>query len=667
MADISRLLRLRSSHSRHYRQSVSLSRSVDKLILQGSCLTMDEVESRFTHLLQPIRDLTKNWEVDVAAQLGEYLEELDQICISFDGGKTTMNFAEAALLIQGSACIYSKKVEYLYSLVYQALDFISNKKRDKHPASIGVDGQDQDATFANRQEQEEFLTLDDIQDPTKGNVDMKKDNKPNVVNVIPLTPMTLVPPEEAEKKNNPLYSRKGEVLASRKDFRMNSCTPHKSGAFMLVMTDISPTDFQCPTEPVNKNYNVPEAPTDAAQEENGEGPLAMTPCAEPVQALNLSMEGVNEDGGGEGGNFLPLDEHHELDVEMDPVCEEHIERQKAVPEERVYALRDKPRAPDRSIIVQETLDPWHSLDPFSTTEDKPFKKGKHIVLPRTVEDTPGNKRKRRGPNKIQDFMAWFTATDQYGSEMLKSRRKGPSFADMEVLYWKHLKERMAAQKQLLRRMGSRFAKEAEDFQKQQEENADELHLNHIEEYRAGDYLDHDGLADDFSDHEDLACDLPSHRVSNAGLGGTDVGEIPLSYEELVRRNVELFIANSQKYAQETVLSLRVRDWEDKMFPQLQEQEERGAFDIHDYGNRLVAGYSQVGEWRTFASLMTGKEPFEVCRYMLASLQLANDYTVEIAQKPGLHEAVDTMSLRLLSQQRAHERFKTYTAPSVSDH
>lgn len=31
---------------------------------------------RFAHLLQPIRDLTKNWEVDVATQLGEYLEEV---------------------------------------------------------------------------------------------------------------------------------------------------------------------------------------------------------------------------------------------------------------------------------------------------------------------------------------------------------------------------------------------------------------------------------------------------------------------------------------------------------------------------------------------------------------------------------------------------------------
>lgn len=37
---------------------------------------MNSGERRFAHLLQPIRDLTKNWDVDLAAQLGEYLEEV---------------------------------------------------------------------------------------------------------------------------------------------------------------------------------------------------------------------------------------------------------------------------------------------------------------------------------------------------------------------------------------------------------------------------------------------------------------------------------------------------------------------------------------------------------------------------------------------------------------
>ena len=99
-------------------------------------------ESKYTQLLQPIRDLTKNWDVDVASQLEEYLLEviykidekrfifvqLEQISIGFEGSNNKMNFAEAALVIQGSACVYSRKVEYLYALVYQALELMASKK-----------------------------------------------------------------------------------------------------------------------------------------------------------------------------------------------------------------------------------------------------------------------------------------------------------------------------------------------------------------------------------------------------------------------------------------------------------------------------------------------------------------------------------------------------------
>lgn len=167
---------------------------------------MEDVEARFAHLLQPIRDLTKNWEVDVAAQLGEYLEELDQICISFDEGKTTMNFIEAALLIQGSACVYSKKVEYLYSLVYQALDFISGKRRAKQLSSVQEDRANGVASSGVPQEAEnEFLSLDDFPD-SRTNVDLKNDQTPSEVLIIPLLPMALVAPDEMEKNNNPLYS-----------------------------------------------------------------------------------------------------------------------------------------------------------------------------------------------------------------------------------------------------------------------------------------------------------------------------------------------------------------------------------------------------------------------------------------------------------------------------
>lgn len=46
------------------------------------------------------RDLADNWNIDVAAELEEYLEDLESVVISFDGGESNLNFAEAALMIQ---------------------------------------------------------------------------------------------------------------------------------------------------------------------------------------------------------------------------------------------------------------------------------------------------------------------------------------------------------------------------------------------------------------------------------------------------------------------------------------------------------------------------------------------------------------------------------------
>lgn len=236
---------------------------------------------RFAHLLQPIRDLTKNWEVDVAAQLGEYLEELDQICISFDEGKTTMNFIEAALLIQGSACVYSKKVEYLYSLVYQALDFISGKRRAKQLSLVQEDGSNRAVNSGTSCETEdEFLSLDDFPD-SRANVDLKNDQASSELLIIPLLPMALVAPDEVEKNSNPLYSCQGEVLASRKDFRMNTCTPDPRGSFML-----DPVGMR-PVEPVDV-HPMPRSQKDA--EEVEEQPMAVSRNGSPVSVRSISQE-----------------------------------------------------------------------------------------------------------------------------------------------------------------------------------------------------------------------------------------------------------------------------------------------------------------------------------------------------------------------------------------
>ena len=96
---------------------------------------------KFKHLLEPIRNLADNWSIDIANELEGYLEELETLCMegaatetqsSVEGGERTsqqeegaegkFSFAKAALLVQGSTYVYSRKVEYLYTLVLDCID-----------------------------------------------------------------------------------------------------------------------------------------------------------------------------------------------------------------------------------------------------------------------------------------------------------------------------------------------------------------------------------------------------------------------------------------------------------------------------------------------------------------------------------------------------------------
>lgn len=67
---------------------------------------MAETEGRWAHLLQPIRELGANWDVDIAADLSDYLAELEQVVFTFDGGHTALNFAEGEPAKR--SCLYMK-------------------------------------------------------------------------------------------------------------------------------------------------------------------------------------------------------------------------------------------------------------------------------------------------------------------------------------------------------------------------------------------------------------------------------------------------------------------------------------------------------------------------------------------------------------------------------
>ncbi|XP_058100075.1 condensin-2 complex subunit H2-like [Magnolia sinica] len=92
----------------------------------------DSASGASFRILQPNRDPKSNWAVDLAKNLEDYLLKIcsREIEAEVEGGHPSVNFVEVALLIQGSIQVYSRNVEYLYSLVLHALEFISQKRLD---------------------------------------------------------------------------------------------------------------------------------------------------------------------------------------------------------------------------------------------------------------------------------------------------------------------------------------------------------------------------------------------------------------------------------------------------------------------------------------------------------------------------------------------------------
>ncbi|KAI3366590.1 hypothetical protein L3Q82_009205 [Scortum barcoo] len=620
---------------------------------------MESTESRFAHLLQPIRELTKNWEIDVASELNDYLEELDEMCITFDGGKTRLNFAEAALLIQGSACIYSKKVELLHNLVYQTLEYINdrNKKRNKQTAASEEDGA---ASSHDADDVAEFTPLD-----LEVSESSRKTDSNMTVSVVPLPPESLIPPETTEKHKLPLISLKGEILCSQKDFRINIFVPGDNDLILLTL-GAAVSKF------VLDEDRHPAGSLDQ---------LLHQDAAAPDDTAAADMD----NGGEAADNFLPIDDN----MELDQPPEEHLDRHQAPSEGRMIRERWQVEELKRKEETTPPVNVWALHDPYTALgEDKPFKSGKCYKVPEGLDD--GGKRKRKRASSLQDFRSWyrgtceeiyldaFSSSDQMMLSVMKELKSfhffitvdppehklknGPTFTDLNYIYLSTMKDKLKTRKRIYRRAGVVVSDEElkRTFLQREEAEPQQQEEEPVDGFRHADLLGGDDNNSD-NEHETFPDDVPAEFVGGPDFIPPDAQRDELSYEDLVKLRVEQLVVNSRGYTQETALSRRVKDWEDQIRPELLLQEERAAFDIHDYGDRIMRALNVVGQRRSFSSIVAGLDNFEACKYLLASLQLANDYTVEVDSAAGLEDGVDSMGLTLLSTHRATDRFKALTA------
>ncbi|KAK6060003.1 hypothetical protein COOONC_02340 [Cooperia oncophora] len=96
-----------------------------------------------------------------------------------------------------------------------------------------------------------------------------------------------------------------------------------------------------------------------------------------------------------------------------------------------------------------------------------------------------------------------------------------------------------------------------------------------------------------------------------------------------------------------------------MMPILEEEETRKEFDIHEYGDHLLSMFKEVGETKTLDELLVGRKKYEVSRYFLACLMMANTYNVRVEYEMGKDENGEEksiMKVTLLKKDRHHEVF-----------
>lgn len=103
----------------------------------------------------------------------------------------------------------------------------------------------------------------------------------------------------------------------------------------------------------------------------------------------------------------------------------------------------------------------------------------------------------------------------------------------------------------------------------------------------------------------------------------------------------------------TNLQSRVDQWQEKIEPILEEELTRKEFDIHEYGSIILGMFDKVGQLKTFSELMRGKKWYEISRFFLSCLLMANTGNVEISDE----EDMNSMKVKLLTKERHHEVFE----------
>ncbi|XP_049363815.1 condensin-2 complex subunit H2 isoform X2 [Solanum verrucosum] len=596
---------------------------------EANCSGADEENAKF-HTVQPLRDLESNWGVDLAKNLEEYLLKICSGEITSknydDGHHLSVNFAEAALLLQGSVQVYSRKVEYLYSLVVHALEFITKKSEPDLPASGSAQADENGLPVANHEEDDPFWVSEEIPVEAKNMLDdtVCRDSFTQFVKA----PANLV---VLEGDCLDVTGDAGEL----ESYLLATCDLYRDFILLDACDSVTVDGFLDSENIAGKGLNNSSKGSSLKSKYHKS---FSSPTGLSGGAGNKSSARKNQDA-----NLYQSPRGHEFDpgnLNNDPFSSDIPDN---IDDAHGYS---EPRDLDDS----DDEDPWKPLNPHEpgNLKVKSYKKVK------------SNRRQGVVSRKLASL----------ATEFPLARLHGTINTDLNEMWERRC---CAMNKQVDAQSPPPFEKLRESLLHGVNNDYDDFYTpNEKNEDNDYDSADHDFGPPDFDmpENADMNNNATPHgekhdncgplfdREAHEDLNGQE------NLEDLCRSHLDSLLANLAETEKQTELAARVSTWKQRIDQNLEEQESHPPFDIHEYGARVLNKLSLEENDKStmsFSDVVKGLEKHDIARTFSALLQLVNNGDVALERgdvcESTCYTAANPFSVQLLRHGNGREEMQ----------
>lgn len=618
--------------------------------------------SRFKDLLNPTQSTSAPWAVDVAEHLKQYaqsiglkLPQLDEQLQEDDSDSSTetepsnsptsVDFAQAAYIIQGSTTVYSRKVENLYSLVSSTANNLNqlkntngntkqgNNNEDNDNDNDNNGGSDHDSDLFNIDDVDLMLTLDDDDDDDTNDQQQQSisENEKTEKGDDP-TRLQEVPPMLKQNVNIGMTG----VNLDRANYKLRTAFTHPSGALITdgcpevdENLDIAPLRLSFQPQPQQQDEEddiSPPVDYDDDDNDNNGGddddspPLISQTCESDGNALApmVQPDATDMDVDNKNSEYLEEEEDELNPFELrDPHEESYMKRPLKVG-------RPFRRFPERGPKLCGFLCKRSSIAGNDESDDV------SLMVDGVVGRVPRN-------DSLTSYVC-VPAARPHVQAIVRRRRRLKADKCKGGKKLKKLKRLLDIQGEGGSDDGDEFDYD-DDYDVQVTRGAGDglpgneqiQHLNEVLLFDNDDdnmdMFNNTGIIDNGDD------DFGNGTVDMPFGGGNEFELLASNYEETCRKYVNETAKIWEDLVKDERLVERVEEWSTRIHPVLEREEQRDEFDIHACGELLIDRMKTKGRHArlNMSDFVDEKEKFQVCRLFLASLQLANDCRVEIVR------------------------------------